>query len=164
VNDPSQSSRTAQAADFRCEIRPNRSLGSQGLVLLLVAVALVELVIGAGFLLFGAWLILPFAGLEAVVVAVALYTVIGHEADCELVEIRDGRLAITKRDGKVESRHEFPTYWARIVMMEHAVSWYGPRLVVRSHGRQIEIGASMNEEQKRKLAQELNKHVGFAYR
>lgn len=152
------------ATDLRWEILPNRSLSRQRWVWFVTAVLLVELLIGAGFLLVGAWLVLPFGGLEGLVVAVAVYAVIGHDTDYEVVEITDGQLVIIKRDGKVESRYEFQTYWARVMMVRRTVDWYAPQLVVRSHGRQVEIGASMNEENKRAFAQTLEEYVGLAYR
>jgi len=44
-----------------------------GLATAFVALAAVTLAIGAGFAFVGAWLVLPFAGLEALMLAVAFF-------------------------------------------------------------------------------------------
>ena len=46
-----------------------------GLALAFAALAAVTLAIGAGFAFVGAWLVLPFAGIEALMLAVAFFVV-----------------------------------------------------------------------------------------
>ena len=46
-----------------------------GLATVFAALAAVALAIGAGFAFVGAWLVLPFAGIEALMLAVAFFVV-----------------------------------------------------------------------------------------
>lgn len=57
----------AHAAEFARVARRNNSLTSSGRFLVFVLVFVVSVGIAAAFAYFGAWLILPFAGLETVV-------------------------------------------------------------------------------------------------
>jgi uncharacterized membrane protein len=129
---------------------------------LFTAIVAVCLTIAVGFMLIGAWMILPFAGLEIAVVGVTLAFVHRHAADCEELVVNDDRLVITQRRGRREVRHEFPCYWTR-VSLRAGRGWHPARLIVGSHGRELEIGVSMDEEQRESLARELRTIVGHAY-
>jgi uncharacterized membrane protein len=149
--------------EFHRVIRPNRSLTPHGLALLFTGIVAVCLTIALGFLLIGAWMVLPFAGLEIAVAGAALAYISRHIGDCEELVVDDGRLFVTQRCGQRELRHEFPCYWAR-VSLRVGDGWHPSRLVLCSHGRELEIGASINEEQRHSLARELRTIVGFAYK
>ncbi len=51
--------------------KPNCSISPAGLLCVFAALAAVALTIGIGFAMLGAWLILPFAGLEIVALGIA---------------------------------------------------------------------------------------------
>ena len=64
----------------RCAISP------KGLATVFVLLAMVAIGIGIGFAAMGAWLVLPFAGLEALALAVAFFAVARRMADQEGTE------------------------------------------------------------------------------
>lgn len=149
--------------EYRVLITPNRSLSPQGMWLLFLAIAWVCLTVGVGFALVGAWLILPFAGLEVGVVAAALYVVARRAREFEQVVVTGGRLIVTRREGDVDHRFEFQAGWARVLMLEPGGPLQASRLVIRSHGRELEIARGLNREQKAALKEELGQAVGHAY-
>jgi uncharacterized membrane protein len=64
-------------------VRPNRSITPRGRRLCLGFVAFNALVVAASAALLGAWPVVPFAGLEVVLVALAFRVVESHDADFE---------------------------------------------------------------------------------
>lgn len=59
----------------------NCSISPGGLAAALGALAVVTLGIGFGFAAFGAWLVLPFAGVEALGLAIAFFVVARRMSD-----------------------------------------------------------------------------------
>lgn len=94
-------------------IRPNRSLTPLGMILFLAGFFALMLVIIAGFVWAGAWLILPFAGLEVVLVAGLCRWMYQHRDDREEIEIDSEHITIIKHNGNRETQCRFQRYWVR---------------------------------------------------
>lgn len=62
-----------------------------GLAVAFAALAAITLAIGAGFAMIGAWLVLPFAGLEVLMLGVA-FVVYARRAGAEIEEQRQRRV------------------------------------------------------------------------
>ncbi|MBI2509640.1 MAG: DUF2244 domain-containing protein, partial [Betaproteobacteria bacterium] len=77
----------AHAAEFSLIARRNNSLGSTGRLLVFIFIFVVSVGIAAAFAALGAWLILPFAGLEMLVLYLAFRYVDRHAADYERIAI-----------------------------------------------------------------------------
>ncbi|MHB1514845.1 MAG: DUF2244 domain-containing protein [Acidiferrobacteraceae bacterium] len=148
-----------ELSHYRRMIRPNRSLSRRWLVAVFAAYVITEVGIGVAFFIMGAWLVLPFAGLEIFVIGVILYLVSRHARDYELIVVDERYLKVFRRLGRRRFHHEFQRYWARISLRCDARKWYPSRLVVGSHGRFVEIGAWMEEDQRRVLARDLKQII-----
>jgi len=61
------------ASASRLILKRNCSMSPAGLAMALGALAALTLAIGVGFAFFGAWLVLPFAGLEVLLLAGAFF-------------------------------------------------------------------------------------------
>ena len=142
----------ADGPDFSVTVRRNCSISPHGALLALAATAAVCFAIGAGFAFAGAWLILPFAGIEIAALAAAFYVYARHAGDYERISMRDGRLRIEIRDAEASAVHEFHPAWARVAMRRAASE---PRLYVGSHGREVEIGRHLTAPARGALAREL---------
>lgn len=144
-------------AEFDYTARPNCSLDRRGRLCLFVAAAVVCGVISLAFAAFGAWLVLPFAGLELALLAWALRFLDRHAGDYERVVLAGDTLRIETCEWGRSARHEFQRYWAQV-----RVQAEGPyaRVFVRSHGREVEFGRFRNAEQKLAFAQELRSRAG----
>jgi uncharacterized membrane protein len=146
-------------ADYKVVVRPNCSLSSRGMMLVVAIIATFSLLIGISFTLIGAWLILPFAGLEVLAVAYAFYYIHCHSGDYESITIEGDTVSIEKRDYKYDSRTVFNRYWARIFLRDLPCG--DQSLFVRSHGKEIEFGRHfMNNDQRLLLAEQLKQRVG----
>src|SRR5687768_8795155 len=131
------------AAHFAVMARRNNSLSSSGRLLIFGFFVLVSVGIAVAFgLIFGAWPILPFAGLEMVVLYLAFRYIDRHAGDYERVAIMGDRLQIEVMDGGHLSRFDCNRYWAGVVGDGRS------RLALRSHGREFEIGRHLNEQQR----------------
>ena len=142
-------------------IRPNRSLNARVMVWVLTAYVGLMAAIAFAFSTAGAWMILPFAGLDAVdVIAVFYYLVCHRGNDEELVMLADEKVSIIKRNGRSELQYEFPRYWTQISLEHSRDNWYPSRLLVRSHGRMVEVGAAIHDEDKPALVDEMKNMMG----
>lgn len=143
------------AARFAITARRNNSLSSSERHLAFGIILAVPLGIALAFgWVFGAWLILPFAGLEAAVLYLAFRWVDRHAADYEQVAIVGDRLDVEVMNAGRMSRFRFNRCWAQVVCAED-----GSRLAVRSHGRELEIGRYMNPDERLEAARALRREL-----
>ena len=144
----------SRAIEFRRIARRNNSLSSTGRLLVFVFIFVVSVGIAAAFAVFGAWLVLPFAGLEMLVLYLAFRYIERHARDYELIEIDGDRVKVERFEGGSTRTEAFSRYWAQVV-----VSRDGSRLALRSHGRELEIGHTMSDAQRLELAQALKRRL-----
>jgi uncharacterized membrane protein len=147
----------SHAIEFRQVARRNNSLSSTGRLLVFVFLFAVSVGIAAAFAYFGAWLILPFAGLEMLVLYLAFRCIERHARDYELIEIGGDRVTVEQFEAGNTRSEAFSRYWARVV-----VSQNGSRLALRSHGHELEIGRSLSDAQRLELAHALKRRLGGA--
>jgi uncharacterized membrane protein len=88
--------------DFRDErggfsliLKRNCSISPAGLLCVFAALAFVVLTIGAGLAAAGAWLVLPFAGLEVLLLGVAFFSLCAPRRG-----LREDRIAFGKAHGR----------------------------------------------------------------
>jgi uncharacterized membrane protein len=79
------------ASASRLILKRNCSMSPAGLAMAFAALAAVALTIGVGFAVVGAWLVLPFAGLEVLMLAVAFF-VYARRAGAEVEEQKQLRV------------------------------------------------------------------------
>jgi uncharacterized membrane protein len=141
--------------EARFLIRPNRSISKDGLVATFVGAFSVVLTIAVLFALMGAWLILPFAGLELGVFGGVLWWFYRHYDDFELVVVDRDQVRIVRRRGSVEMKYEFQRYWVRVDIDPVPHPWRTPRLFLRSHGNRVEFGSDLTGAERIELARHL---------
>jgi uncharacterized membrane protein len=135
--------------------RRNNSLSRSGRLLALCYLGGVSLGIALGFgLVLGAWPLLPFAGLEVLVLCLAFAQVARHAGDYERVVIGGDRVKVEVVDGKSVRCFELNRHWAQVVRDPQE-----GRLALRSHGRELEIGRHLCTEQRVLLAGELEREL-----
>lgn len=112
--------------------------------------------IGLTFTLQGAWMVLPFAGLEMLVLAIALHRVGRKTRRYQVVFIHPERVDVLHRDGRRQQVVTFQRAWTRTEVLTDAYR-RGSRLYVHSHGTGVELGAFLNESEREALAHELRR-------
>ena len=145
-------------AVFTFVARRNNSLSSGGRFLVLGSLAVVVLAIALGFAFHGAWLILPFAGLDILVVILAFRYVEQRAGDYECITIFDDRIVIERQFKSQTQVCEFNRHWVQMMLTEAHGTTRG-RLVLRSHGREVEFGSNLTGAQRAALAARLKEHL-----
>lgn len=114
------------------------------------ALSLLVLAIGAGFAVAGAWLILPFAGLEVLLLGAAFVLYARHAADYEKIELAGRRVTLEIADGDCTACHEMDG--ARISLEQG-------RVMLRGAEEELEIGRHLGAEARAELAAELERKL-----
>jgi uncharacterized membrane protein len=155
--------RQLDSGDGSFLIQPNRALGWVGMKRLFIALSACVCAVAAYFAAQGAWLVLPFAGLEIAVLALGLYLSARCSATREIVSICGADLTVSRRRRQTLESQCLKRHWTRVVLSQDPTGWYPSRLFLRCHGRQIELGGALLEQERKKLAQDLSKRLGFRY-
>lgn len=133
-------------------LKPNRSLSQRDLrrlIMILVALALAT----AGL---GAWqgnVFAPlFALVESFAVAIALSVAWRAGDRCERITIDTSSLEVRSAPGGRCTR--FQVYWVRVLLEQGQGQGRG-RLLLSSHGRELEIGAFLADQERVELSKKL---------
>ncbi len=117
--------------------------------------------IGFGFFHAGVWMVLPFAGLEAVVIVAIFYLLVyRHLDDHEAVVVKGENLSVIKQEGRACRRYDLPRYWTRVSVERSRHYGHPPQLLLQSHGQSVEIGAQVHEDSRLALAEQLRRLLG----
>ena len=132
--------------------KPNRSLGLAAQRWVLAVIAATALGVAAGATAFGAWPVMPFAGLEVALVALAFRVLRMHDADFERLEIGEHEVRVEAREAREITRFVAHRPWARVVLRER-----GARCTLRLAyaGRTVPLGRMLSDEGRRQLAETL---------
>ena len=136
--------------------RPNRSLGPVARRWALGAIATTTLGVAAGAAMFGAWPVMPFAGLEVVLVALAFRVLGRHDADYERLEIGEHEVRWEARDAAKHTRFVAHRQWARVVLRQRGARC---TLGLAYAGRTVPLGRLLSDEGRRELAQSLRARI-----
>jgi uncharacterized membrane protein len=133
---------------------PNRSLGTTGFAVLMTAIVLVSVAVGAGFMMVGAWPVTGFLGLDVLLVYLAFRWNDRQARRAEFVRLDGDGLSVRRLEPDGHSQcWRFEPYWVRVSLEQ--VGRHDRRLVLRSHGRQVVIGAFLTQDERQELAHAL---------
>ncbi len=144
-------------------IRPNCSLRWRDVVRFYLGIVTISFGIAIAFAIQGAWLVLPFAGAEMLVLGVALYLVSRRGSCWQVISIDRDHIVITEHGSHHQRQETFQRAWARVELRPPPIQGHPSRLTIGSHGRRVEIGACLNEDDKKYLAHELSLAVRPVY-
>jgi uncharacterized membrane protein len=141
----------ATAVLFSAELRPHRSARVQTTTRVVLVVAAFWAVVGLVMLAAGAWPVLPFLGLE--VVLLWLFLQVHHRAGnaCEAIALTAQALTVRRTNhwGK-QSFVSFPPDWLQVNLERRAGD--DNRLELRSHGRSLIIASFLLPHEREQLA------------
>jgi len=137
---------------FSLTLKRNCSISPAGLACVFAALAFAVLAIGTGFAIAGAWLVLPFAGLEVLLLGGAFVLQARHATDYERIELDRGRLRVEVADAERLARHELDAGCVRIDMKGAHLMLCGPQ-------QALELGRHLDEPARAAFAAELKKRL-----
>lgn len=146
---------SSDGSTVKIQLRSNFSLGAGGLVWLVTALAAVTLLL-AGLLAWqGFWPVLVIALLQVVLVSWLLIRTWERSWLVETIEIRPNCIIVLQRRYKRVCQTKLDTAWAVIETVQPEVTWYDPKVRLRSGTRSIEIGRFLTGEEKHQLVIQL---------
>ena len=137
-------------------LRPNCSLSWRGNQYVLLCVCIWMGAFGLTFAALGAWMILPFVGLEVLALAAALYYVSWKLSHCETLSITEQEVIVTRGTYYPKSTLRLPRdeVVVHVVMPKH--DWDAPRIHLVTRPRHaVRVGAFLNQSDCRGLVREL---------
>lgn len=146
---------------FDVVIYPHRSLSRVGFVLVMGLIAGSSFTMGVVFYLAGAWPVIGFLGLDVLIIYVAFRLNYRRARAYETLTLRRDRLDVIQVDAAGHSRRtSLQPYWLSVALEQ--ASGRLPRLMLRSHGRGLEVAAFLPEEEKSALAETLRAALASA--
>ncbi|WP_287032391.1 DUF2244 domain-containing protein [Methylophilus sp.] len=142
--------------ETQCITKPNASASTESVLKLLLSLVVLSGLIAMGFFHIGAWMVLPFAGLELVLVVLAFVVVLRHRGDYEKITFVENQVEIEQSVlGKIKLAR-FQCYWTRVTLREgedgKTSLWIG------SHNEEVEFGRdTMDNVQREQVASHLKR-------
>ena len=143
---------------FSAVIRPHRSAGRPAARALAGTVAIALMVISVGFVIAGAWPVLPFFGLEVILLYAGLR--FNQRTGNALEAINLTRSAFTVRrvdHWGNQSAFTFQPSWLQVDLCE--LPGHDNRLELRAHGRTVTIASFLQPHERRELALSLRREL-----
>ena len=144
----------------RIDIAPHCALSPRGASLFFLSVCCVCLGLAGILAWLGFWPILPFAGLELIVLAWALRSTLQRRYQAQSIVVTDSEVIVEETSRKSRSHMVFPRHWAQVKLRVTPSPLYPSRLLIESHGRRCEVGSFLTEQERRGLAQRLKRLIG----
>jgi uncharacterized membrane protein len=132
-----------------CSVSPRQFVGFY------VSLALVSMAIATSLFLNGAWLVLPFTGIELTVVGVAFVIYARHAVDFERIRLYQNRLLIEQMNAAELTQFEFNPRWVRV---ETGATPREPLTIV-SRGQSVRIGQHLAQHRRKQFAAELQASI-----
>ncbi|UUX52152.1 DUF2244 domain-containing protein [Nisaea acidiphila] len=139
---------------FDAVLYPHRSLSPTGFLILMLAIAACSTAIGIVFWIAGAWPVVGFLGLDVLLIYIAFRLSYRDARRYETLHLTRERLSVERfvRGRRVLQKNLQP-YWLNVLVEEERSG--ANRLILRSHGQTLEIGAFLSPPEKTDLADNL---------
>ena len=137
-------------------VTPNYSMTWRENVMFIVIMASVCLGIAGAFAVQGYWLILPFAGLEIMMLTGILYWCSLRATRREVISIDADNIHVEVGRNKMQELYSFQRAWTRVELYPATTSNRQSRLVMRSKGKALEIGVCLTDQERKDLAASIN--------
>lgn len=136
---------------FDALLRPNRSLGARGFLILMLVLGGLSFAAGIAFMAVGAWPVLGFFGLDVLAVYIAFRLNYRSGRRYEALRLTERQLSLLRVDWRGQSqRLDFQPYWLRVEIDEPVTP--GSQITLASHGRRTVIGSFLSPAERADVA------------
>jgi uncharacterized membrane protein len=143
----------------RIVLTPNASWSWQANLYLLYTLMCISIGIGIGFMLAGAWVILPYSILEMSVLGLCFYYVVRKCNQREVITVSEHEVLVQRGfHSPIESRN-YHRMWAKFLVKPPKHPWDPEVVSIRSHGQELELGSFLSRGDKQRLIDALRRVV-----
>jgi uncharacterized membrane protein len=136
---------------FDAVLHPNRSLGARGFLILMMALAALSFAGGVVFISVGAWPVFGFLGIDILLIYVAFRASYRSGRLVETVRLTDAALEVRRIDAYGRgTAWRVPPLWAKVEVDNP--DEHNCRVVLRSHGESVILGAFLSPPERKELA------------
>ncbi len=107
--------------------------------------------IAIGLAFYGAWMVLPFWGIDLIAVGVALVVMARRSGDFERVSLTAGELIVEVVTAGRSEVTPLNRHWVRVLTEEG----FRYRLILAQHGHRLVVGRFVGDAERRRFVQEL---------
>jgi len=136
-------------------LSPNRSATWKHTKIVIAAMVFIVMVIALAWSFMGAWLVLPFAGLEVGLFALLMYKVSRFTYSKQVIRIGSKSVTIEWGMKMIEQRQEFSREDLYVYYWEADEGWHLPRISISQAQRKLEIGTFLNQADREILKSKL---------
>jgi uncharacterized membrane protein len=138
---------------FRATLRPYRSLGRKGFIILMAVLIGLNFAAGTAFYLLGAWPVAPFLGVDVVLVWWAFRKNYADALKEERIEVTAHELILRRFDHNKEREElRFTRGWVKVELEEDKERDLIGRLFLRFRGESTEIGGFLGAQDRKEFA------------
>ncbi len=141
-------------------LTPNRSLSWRGNLKIFYSLCFLSAVIVTGMVLAGAWVVLPFVGLELAALGVALYYTAWRCRQQEVLRLNGEQVILEKGVYQRHNRWEWPQRYTRVTLAVPSHPWQPPTLYLSHREDQVALAPFLNGADAVKLVETLE-GLGF---
>lgn len=102
---------------------------------------------------------MPVVLLEMFVLGTAFYLVERASKDIETIDLSGDLIHVTRSVRSVVNEWRFQPYWVQVVLRPDRIGWYPTHLCLRSHGKSVEIGSCLTDEEREDLSESLKEGI-----
>lgn len=132
-------------------VQANQSLSWRGNVILACSLGGVSMLLGLVLALQGFWLVLPFAGLEALFLLYAFYLVSRRLSRREVITVGQDAIRIEWGWLQAEQSIEMSRYWSRLKFHQPDSPFENGDLSLNCQGRSVPLGCALGRDEKKRL-------------
>ena len=147
------------SASLTIRLAPHCSLSTRSALCFYASACATSFGVAGLMALRGWWPVLPFAGLEMLLLGAVLWHSQRRRHRVEVITVTNERIEIDSQAAQKQSV-VFPRHWAQVKLRRAASPLHPSRLLIVSHGRSFEVGSFLTEEDRRELAGRLRRAVG----
>ena len=136
---------------LRLQLTPNRSLSWRGNVGVWLCLFALSAAIATGFSLAGAWVIVPFAGLELIALAAGVYLTARACQRQEVLSVEGDDIHLAKGRLRKQEEWTLPRRYACLKIDRPAHPFTPPRLALAYRGNEVSLGTFLNMEDTEQL-------------
>lgn len=126
---------------------------------LIALLAMVTFSVAIYLSLQGAWLILPFAGLEVAALYALFYYWHKKNNKMEVLRFTPETCVIERGQHTPQYTDTFERFWLKVELPHQADEWYMTRVILHHRQQSLEVGAFLNEEDKTLLVKHIKQLV-----